>query len=71
MMIPALMSGGATRAARGRDEGDTPLRDSKEDDTCVDERHQSGSGRDHVNETARITVPASVDRNDVRRSTAA
>ncbi len=29
------------------------------------------AGRDHVNETARITVPASVDRKDVRQSTVA
>ena len=68
MTIPAFMSGGATRAAQGRDEGDTPLRDGKDDDTRVDERRCKGGGtraapgRDPVNETARMTVPASVDR---------
>jgi hypothetical protein len=32
---------------------------------------RAAAGRDRGTETARITVPASVDRKDVRRSTAA
>ena len=65
MTIPALMSGGATRATPGRDEGDTPLRDGKDDDTHVDERrckggrHQSGTRarsreRDRKDDGARV-----------------
>jgi hypothetical protein len=68
--IPAMVSGGATRAARGQDEGDTPLRDGKDDD--VDERRRNEGGmraapeRDPVKKTARMMVLALVSGGATR-----
>ena len=44
MTIPALLDGGATRAARGRDEGDIPLRDGTDHDNRVGERRRNEGG---------------------------
>ena len=41
MSVPALLDGGATRAARVRDQGDIPLRDGADHDTRVGERRRN------------------------------
>jgi hypothetical protein len=69
------VSGGATRAARGRDEGDTSLRDGKDDDTRVGERRRNEGGKGEMKaipryETAMMTILASVSGGATRAARA-